>query len=383
MLKWRATKVILSGLLVAVATAQSTLGSYQPEIAVVDIQTPSVPVAKVFRDMTHSMWNLFWDKDHNQWNKACNGQGVASLWDVSVANDISMFLWEYQKTISAAASFNAYLNPQVHALSASTSRDMDIYADDNSQAIFALLSAYAQQPTPETLQLMKDILSYLGTQVNPSVGGITWKYQHSYVALISTLEAAMAAMKVHYYVRDNTYLEFAKAQVLWIIDNLLDPQDHLIWDGIDANSKEINKGKLSYTMGVAISVMSLLSRNDNLQNWQDMALELAVRALDAGHLNGAFFRDGHLQDPLKYSHHLIGGLADLLAVTQPKNSYQAQAYVMINRVITRETRYLYDKFGTSVIQSNTCPSVAEYTSLLDYASLANVFWQASKALTNV
>lgn len=361
--------------------ANFSLGSYRPSITPVEHPTPSVPAYNVFSAMTRNMWTLFWKSDQKLWNVACDGSGTASLWDVSVAGDISMYLWDYEKTLLAAKTFENYLNPQLGAFSASTNKDNDVYTDDNAQVVFALLSAYAQHPTREILKQMRDVLNFLVSQVNPKTGGITWHYGLPYVALISTLEAAMAAMRVHYYVRDATYLNFAKTQMLWILENLLDPNDHFIWDGIDSNSKNIDKGKLSYHEGLAMSVMALLSRNDKSQDWQSMAVEIAVRSLGAGKLDSIFFSNGHLSNEVKYSHHFIGGLADLITVTSPRSTYEADAYAMINAVIARESRYLYDLHESTVIKSTTCPALGGYNSLLNYASLANVFWQAGKTVT--
>lgn len=384
MMVWSAALILFPALISALMPNASTivpdLGSFSTVITLIETKQPSIAAGKVFEDMTRTMWSMFWNNDKNLWNRACNSTEIALLWDVSVAADDTIYLWDYQKTSLASAAFESYMNSKLNALSASTARDLDIYTDDNAQAVYALLGAYAQHPTPQLLKQLRDIMSFLISQVNPKTGGVTWHYKSPYVLLISTLESALAAIKVFYYVRDTTYLDFAKQCMIWSINNLLDPADHLFWDGVNSDTKVIDKGKLSYTVGVAISTLSLLSRNDKSQDWKGMALELAVRSLGGGKLDSRFFADGHLVDPIKYSSHLFAGLSDLVTVTEPTDSYQADAYVMISHALVRETRYLYDQFATSVINSSGCPTVDGYSSLLEYASFANVFWLASKVV---
>ena len=68
------------------------------------------------------------------------------------------------------------------------------------------------------------------------------KVDSNYIASISTVEAALSAVKIYQYNQDDTLLTFANSCLGWLDEHLTDPADGFYYDGIDKNTWQVNKG---------------------------------------------------------------------------------------------------------------------------------------------
>ena len=143
-------------------------------------------------------------------------------------------------------------------------------------------------------------------------------------------------------------------------------------------SGNINRGQLSYTVGAAISGFAFLSKFDDSKDWKSKAVELAVRAIGAGNLNSIFYSDTFVHDDVKYSHLLFAGFADLVTETSPNGDYERQAYAAVKAELVREARHLYDQYYAAIAASGGCSAAGQMNDLLHYASLVEIFYQASR-----
>ena len=121
-------------------------------------------------------------------------------------------------------------------------------------------------------------------QWSNEVGGVRWKVDGDYIASISTLEAALSAVKLYEQNKDDSLLSFAKKCLSWLDDNLLDKLDGFYYDGLNVNNKtNIDKGKLTYTVGVAISTYSYLYKYTNDEQYVSIATAKANGTLTSKH----------------------------------------------------------------------------------------------------
>lgn len=352
----------------------SSLGTWTTSITSVSTQQPEISTDQAFRKVTDNLWNLFWNKNSSNWNDQCDNTNTPVVWSVAVA---SKAITDTHTSSTARSVINAllkYRNSQNNGFLASTAGNNDIYVDDDAQVVWVFTDAAEILYDNTVSQQASDTVDFIEKQKNNQIGGITWSINDVYVASISTLEAGLAAMKLYAVNSDASLISFAKYTLGWSFDNLLDQDNKFFYDGVTPGGG-VNKGQLSYTVGVAISTLAYLERYDggDSDDWRAIAVELAVRAIGGGKLDSIFFSGGHLSNDLKYSHLLLVGFADLLSMTSPSSQYQQEAYDAIRATVVREARNYYDSYS-SYINSQKCGGV---TSLLEYGSLAQSLYAAS------
>lgn len=352
----------------------ANLGAFSTQIIAVLTQAPVVSAQSVFNQMAGNLWDNFWSQSTNTFTDKCDNSTSPVLWDLSVAAMAVVNTGNQANTAQVLNAIGTHKCNQIGGYSATNAGDSDIYNDDDAQALWVLIDG--AQLTGSSAANATALLNYLQTQQNGAVGGVSWDYNGQYVALISTLEVALAAAKLYKVDNNPAYLTFSKYCINWVLDNLVDPKDNFIYDGMGTDGS-INKGKLTYTIGVAMSTLAYLSLWDNTNDWQNIAITFGVKALGAGNLNSQFFSNGYINDSVDHSHNFFTGLADLLVLTSPSSSYQSSAYALFKSELIRETRHLYDEYSP-VINSNSCSSVGAFNTLLNYGSLTQIFYQASR-----
>lgn len=337
-----------------------------PSLTPVTPKDSIISTQDLFDKISTSLWTQFWSNDTMKWKSTCDGAGEPHLWDVSVA---SMAIVNTKNMAKIDHTFDVlakYRNSKLGGYSATTAADTDIYTDDDAQAAWVFIDG------SDVSQKGERIIDYIETQKDNKTGGILWNYGKPYIALISNVEAALAAMKSYDLRKSSDMLEFAKHCLNYTFSNLVDSSDHFIYDGIDENGN-LNKGKLTYTIGVAISTMAYLSKYDQTQDWKSKALTLALRTINYGKLDTQFFSNSYINDSLDHSHNLFIGFVDLLQLTSPSGDYESSAYDLIKKETIREARNLYDKHDASI---SLCTS--DLNSLLDFGSLTQIFYQVSR-----
>lgn len=369
------------------------LKSFKPQLVTDEFQLLSVvrDPKEVYQTILYNLFNLYWDGSTGNWRDQCRVTDTPVVWPVAVSlraitnggdlgnsqriNDILNSLAKYKlKTLDGAYS-------------ALTAQDSDVYNDDVSQVSWVFTDVLGSYQSQQLGYNANDLINYLGTQVNPTKGGITWKHGLPYVSSILTLEAALAAVRYYEINNEPSLLTFAIYNLNWVFNNLLEPNTYFIYDGISADTSEVDKGKLTYTIGTAISTMAYLSKYDSSEDWKSIALGFALKALANGTCDNQFFHTegadiGILNDSLDHSHLLFAGLADLLEFTTPSTTYEKQAYQMFRDFVQRQVRHLYEKYLNSDIYIGTsCPSTLN--SLLDFGSLVQIFQDASRMVEGI
>ena len=174
-----------------------------------------------------------------------------------------------------------YYDSNTGAFSSTPNSSLEIYSDDNSQLLWVFLDAYKMTNKEQYLKYAEGIMDYLKTQNYQNTGGIIWKREQSYIASISTTEVALSAMRLYEFNNDESLVELAQNCMDFMFNHLQD-SDSLFFDGLDKETFSVNKGKLTYTVGCAISTLVKLGTQDALNK----ALDLATAATNT---DGAFY----------------------------------------------------------------------------------------------
>ena len=117
------------------------------------------------------------------------------------------------------------------------------YVDDNCQVLWVFIEAYELTNNTKYLTTANKLMELIQGQWSNEVGGVRWKVDGDYIASISTLEAALSAVKLYEQNKDDSLLSFAKKCLSWLDDNLLDKLDGFYYDGLNVNNKtNIDKG---------------------------------------------------------------------------------------------------------------------------------------------
>lgn len=331
-------------------------------------------------DLSKKTDSLFFHDDTYTWSDICNGTKAPVVWPVAVAGKVLADTEDEDLINKALSSLKAY-RASSGGYSASMGGNPQIYTDDNAQISWVFSSAYSTTNDNSTLSENKNLTGFLQENKDKQRGGIKWLVTSDYIALISNLETAVAAMKLNSISGDDEFVPLAKYCIVWTLQNLLDnsdTNDDFIYDGMYEDGS-LNKGKLTYTIGTLISACAYLTKiGDTEQNWQQIAVTMGIRFISAGELNNQFFTDGHINDIIERSHLVFVGFADLLELTTPQDDHQQKAYKSFKQLITRESRYLYDQYSDT-INSDSCPS-NEFNDLLKYSSLAQVFHAVSRVV---
>lgn len=359
------------------------LGSWTTSIKSVTTKDPTTKAADVYDTMYTNLWDLWWYDDNDNWRDGCNNNNTPVLWPVAVAGKAITDKEDSSKVDDVTGAIAKYKSKSTDGgYSASTNKDDDIYTDDDAQALWVLVDAFKIKTSYDEWESASDLMSFLKSEKNSKQGGITWSINGDYIASISTLETGLAAARLYSMKYQSDLLTLAKYCINWTLSNLLDSDDKFIYDGMNEDGS-INNGKLTYTIGVAISTLCYLDKYDNFTDnadWKSMAVELAARFIGGGQLNTQFYTDGYINDQIRYSHLLFAGFADLLEMTDPLGDYENDVYDAIKNEVVREGRNLFDTYEDNNININgTCPSVN--TDLLDYASLTQIFYQVSRVTT--
>ena len=163
------------------------------------------------------------------------------------------------------------------------------------------------------------------------------------MASIATLEAAVASVLYDTETGDQEYLSFSKDCLNWAFDNLYDSLDNLFYDGLTISSGNINKGKLSYTVGTALSTLSHLYKIEGDLQWLTKA-ETLIKASATG--SGALYNlAGYWNNPLKYLYLLFQGCADFATYIGSASSLTSALVTEVNKQGNYVYNYLQD--GTS------------------------------------
>lgn len=278
-----------------------------------------------FENTLNKVWGRFWLSEKNQWNdddSICDANQFSEpvVWNQAVIGKAITNSKNTERIEKVTNAIYKYKNKALGVYSASTAGDDDIYNDDNAQLVWVFVDGYKATGNEKHLEEAKRIMLFLMTQWNSQgKGGVIWKYKADYIASISTVEAALAAIRLYSITFDNNLLKFTEDCMDFMFKYFQDT-DKLFFDGLDKNNfDDINKGKLSYTAGCALSTLAYLSKYSSKSDWKTKAIEIGKAAMNR---KGALYNGNSIwNNQLKYVHLLYAGYVDLLTLTDWDSEY--------------------------------------------------------------
>ncbi|KAI5960111.1 uncharacterized protein KGF55_004834 [Candida pseudojiufengensis] len=338
-----------------------------------------------FQITINATWSLFWNNQYqafNAYDPQCqSGFNYDSVWNVAVAGKAIVNSGDTTKTQLVINNLYKFQNQQTGWFT-STPGGSQAYTDDNSQVLWVFLDAYKLTSNQQYLTTAINLIHLIQTQWS-TIGGITWEVGANYIASISTTEAALSAVRVYEYNNDKTLLTFANSCLSWLDTHLTDT-DGFYFDGIDSRDWSINRGKLTYTVGTAISTYSYLTKFTGDGLYLNKAIKLANSVFESTvFLNS----NGVWNNNLSYSHLLFVGIADLITLlqqTQYVNQLTSQAnFIWLYDQLTpgsfgdyQNIQVLYNRY-----QSITNDKALGFNSIIDNYCNGN-FQQPKRTLLN-
>lgn len=287
----------------------------------------------------------FWDTQRSAWNAVdpdCESTSykVPDLWTLAVVSRAETRTGNYQNSDNVAKLIMKYKDSSSDWLFATPGGD-EIYVDDNCQALWVLLDAYDITKDKSYLSAATNLMQLIRSQWSSQTGGVFWLVGSTYLSSISTTEAALSAIIVYEHTKDDGLIQFAEDCMSWMFAHLQDSEDKLFYDGMDVNG-EVDKGKLTYTVGVALSTLARLYKITGNYWWIGKALEIGNAAIDK---KGVFYTsDGYWNNQFKYSHLLFAGFYDLLKLVDPSGNDQEQAFEKYTTEMSKQAQYVFDYF---------------------------------------
>lgn len=341
-------------------SATAALVSAQSSNFVLDEAVSSTPQSgNSYLTTVNKLWQRFWENGKwNQEDSICQDDSyeIPSIWDMAVLGKAIADSGDSDGVETTISRILEYYDSTTGAFSSTPNSPLEIYSDDNSQLLWVFLDAYKMTNNQNYLKYAEGIMDYLKTQNYQNTGGIIWKRDQSYIASISTTEVALSAMRLYEVNGDESLVELAQSCMNFMFKYLQDT-DNLFFDGLDSGSFSPNKGKLTYTVGCAISTLIKLGTQDALEK----ALDLAKAATNQ---DGAFYTpEGIWNNSLQYVHLLFVGFGD---------AFGTGKFDQFKDEVTRQGNYIYE-FVQDPDDANLYFDLATSGTPNTYAKYAKVF----------
>ncbi|EMG50038.1 hypothetical protein SBY92_001893 [Candida maltosa Xu316] len=312
--------------------------STEPESIATAVLSSKSETGNFYYDTVFKLWQRFWIANQGKWNDddtICNDGDfdLPVLWNMAVLGKAIANTNDVSGVKVTAERIMDYRDADTGVFSASPNSPSEIYTDDNAQLAWFFIDAYKLTNNQQYLNSAQDIMSFLQSQWGPN-GGVIWKKDQNYIASISTVEAALTAVRLYEITNDNSLIDFANKCMDFMFKNLQDPSDNLFYDGTNKNDlTQIDKGKLTYTVGCAISTLTSLHKfNNNDSDSLDKALQLAKAATNT---TGAFYTDDGLwNNNLEYVHLLFIGFLDAFQASSKFDQFKDE--------VVRQGNYIYE-----------------------------------------
>jgi len=341
-------------------SASSAIESSQSSNFVLDEAVSSTPQSgNAYLTTVNKIWQRFWENGKwNQEDSICQDDSyqIPSVWDMAVLGKAIADSGDTNGVETTISRILEYYDSNTGAFSSTPNSSLEIYSDDNSQLLWVFLDAYKMTNKEQYLKYAEGIMDYLKTQNYQNTGGIIWKRDQSYIASISTTEVALSAMRLYEFNNDESLVELAQNCMDFMFNHLQD-SDSLFFDGLDKETFSVNKGKLTYTVGCAISTLVKLGTQDALNK----ALDLATAATNT---DGAFYTsEGIWNNSLQYVHLLFVGFGD---------AFGTGKFDKFKDEVTRQGNYIYE-FVQDPDDANLYFDLATSGTPSTYAKYAKVF----------
>ncbi|KAI5960625.1 FAV3 [Candida pseudojiufengensis] len=327
-------------------TSTSSESFPQPSVSTINQISNSNPILSkavsstpqsgyAYMSTINKIWQRFWQKGNwNQNDGICEGTSFVTppVWSLAVLGKAITNTGDSSGTNTIISSILKYFDESTGAFF-DYPNSGKIYTDDNAQLMWVFTDAYKITNNQEYLKYAENILNYLRTQNFNNKGGILWTTNGNYIASISTVETALAAIRLYEVNGDESLIDTARECMDFMFDYFQDPNDKLFYDGLDKTAFDsVNKGKLTYTVGCAISTLSKLYHLKNDNEALSRAIELANAATK---IDGAFYTVEKVwNNSLKYSHSLFAGFGDAFKSSSEFDQFKPE--------VIRQANYIYE-----------------------------------------
>lgn len=192
-------------------------------------------------------------------------------------------LWPFGQVIAASAAMLGLgaigadlIEPMVEGLEhyrvgdayGAFPRERHRYYDDNAWVALDLLQLAELTGDPRHLDAAADLFGFLAQGEGPE-GGVLWVEGDPSRNTCSTAPAAQVALRLHERTGGDSYLEFARRQVVWL-DRVLRDGEGLYRDHVGGDGS-VEPTVWSYNQGTPIGAAVLLARFTGDAAWIDRA----------------------------------------------------------------------------------------------------------------
>lgn len=327
----------------------------------------STPKTSAAAHLTEQAFNYFYSPEHRQFEAKVKSDSTLGandyygyvVWPVIIMVHATAECLGHKRLETAMSSLQSYWNPERHGFCAwkMFPGNSDIYYDDNCHASQALISAYEATHERRYLKQAREILTGLIAPAAQKDGGVPWHINNPNVrSACSTGPTAVSALRICSIEHDQNLLTLAERALNWLINNLKDPGDWLIWDNLifeaDGTPK-INKMKWTYNTGFAIHGFVLLYERTKNSEHLNVAVKIAQAALNPENPlhdhtiatpSGRMYSDGSF-----FLHHLVDGFYAL-----SRHALQQELRDKICRIADWGREWMYDP-GDGLYFRGSCP----------------------------
>jgi len=211
----------------------------------------------------------------------------------------------------------------------------DRFYDENGWMAIGLCDAYSATKNQIYLDKAKEALAFAMSGEDNVLGGGIY-FQETFVEYppqknaICCAVAMLASLKMYQITNEIQYLDDAQRLNTWVMENLLDKSDNLLWDAKIVADGSINKTKWSYNAGFMIRSWIKLYEITKDETFLTQAKN-TMSAAEAKWFNS---QTGALNDPGYFAFTLVDSWFDFYDL-EKNNTHLTKAFKAINFVHDR------------------------------------------------
>lgn len=294
-----------------------------------------------------NMFNNLWDGSTFVNGKPCGNTGKFNVWDWAVVMQSTVDGYVITKNSTMSDQLDKIFKGMEEFYDSSMKAyhvtpdigNSDIDYDDNAQIASAFITAYDATQNKQYYTRAQDVVSFLLDGWNKNYGGVTWAYNKSYIATISTTESALAALRMYNAGdKQQEYITFAQNCLDFLFQTMWEESDQLFYDGLGTLTTK-NTDHFTYHEGTALSLASMLydmTKNQLFVTYAEKLIsvslnrELGLYNRDYSNYQLRFYKDG-----ANFTQLMIQGLVDYHNLVDPLD-------LSVTHEIARSVRYLID-----------------------------------------
>jgi len=186
----------------------------------------------------------------------------------------------------------------------------DRYYDDNVWLVLAYLEAYESLRDNRYLHLAEETMIFVLSGMDHLLGGgIYWKENNKESKhTCSNAPSALACYRLYHHTRDRKFRNTGNDLLAWLLDNLQDPSDLLMWDNIRVANGEIERTKWSYNTALTFHAMAMKANVSKSRRQQEYWLKQAHDMAQAALMRWWDPETGSFTNGLRFDHLLADAL---------------------------------------------------------------------------